>query len=325
METHPPRNPRTEAQARLPDGHQARVLEPSPPADTDPEWYADDPTDPAGATGIVVSPLPSADVSWDRLASDDARLASFAADHWLGAYRRLAPLPTGFRETRSSLHEVAFFVLAPKRFRATGKMGLRYTHGGFGTPFFGDDEQARVDGTRLVHQRDGRARVEELTTIEAAASFLDLPYEEVWFEDFRDPLPPPDPHGALEVEEACAATIADWFGFATSVLEEFRRHGGAGDDVTRVQLWPEHFDLALEMGSQDAGARASYGASPGDAANPEPYVYVAAWSEVDRSDPFWNDESFNGASLGYQALLDADDQRKTALDFLDAGYAALHR
>ena len=40
------------------------------------------------------------------------------------------------------------------------------------------------------------------------------------------------------------------------------------------QLWPEHFDLACEIGDADAGTRANYGASPGDAAIPEPYLYV---------------------------------------------------
>jgi hypothetical protein len=325
MATNPARNPRAEAQDMLPDGHEARVLEPSPPAVTDSAWYADDPTDPESATGVVVSPVPGAGITWDEMAAHDARLAAFAADRWLGSYRRLAPLPTGYVETRGALHQVAFFVLAPARFRATGKLGLRYTHGGFGTPFFGGDEQVRVDGISLVRQQGDRSSVEDLTTIEAAAAFLDLPYEEVWFEDFRDPLAPSDPSRPLEVERASTAALADWFGFATSVLEEFRRHGNDGDDVSRVQLWPEHFDVALEMGSQDAGVRASYGASPGDAAHPEPYLYVAAWSEVDRSDPYWNDESFNGASLGYRALLEADDQRATALEFFDAGYAALHR
>ena len=31
-----------------------------------------------------------------------------------------------------------------RRFAATRRMGLRYTRGGFGTPFFGADEQVRL-------------------------------------------------------------------------------------------------------------------------------------------------------------------------------------
>ncbi|MFO7549268.1 MAG: hypothetical protein R6X29_10435 [Acidimicrobiia bacterium] len=52
------RHPRQEAGSILPVGHEARVLESSPPASPDPAWYADDPTDPAGAAGIVVTPIP---------------------------------------------------------------------------------------------------------------------------------------------------------------------------------------------------------------------------------------------------------------------------
>jgi hypothetical protein len=37
------RHPRAEAEALLEEGLSARVLEPSPPAATDPEWLADDP------------------------------------------------------------------------------------------------------------------------------------------------------------------------------------------------------------------------------------------------------------------------------------------
>ncbi|HEX6300331.1 MAG TPA: hypothetical protein VF148_07705 [Acidimicrobiia bacterium] len=94
-------------------------------------------------------------------------------------------------------------------------------------------------------------------------------------------------------------------------------------DVSRVQLWPEHFDPAVEIGSQDEGRRASYGASPGDDAHPEPYLYVAAWSEIDRADPFWNDTTFNGASLSYSYILDSDDQLQTALFFFGRAHERL--
>ncbi|MBW3667500.1 MAG: hypothetical protein KY394_07900, partial [Actinobacteria bacterium] len=90
-----------------------------------------------------------------------------------------------------------------------------------------------------------------------------------------------------------------------------------------VQLWPEHFDAATEMGDQEAGERASYGASPGDEDHPEPYIYVSAWGEIDRSDPYWNDEAFNGASLSYGELAEADDPVEKGLEFLLAGYRIL--
>lgn len=316
------RNPREEAGSLLPPGHVARVLEPSPPASTDPDWYADDPTDPFGADGTVVSPVSDGDRTWDEVAAEHPELASFAADRWLGARRRLGPLPGGFEAARTALHRLAFFAVAPVRHGATGKLGLRYTHRGFGTPFYGADEQVRVEGTLLVHQVGDEVETSPITSVSAATSFLGIPYRSTWFDGFHDPPAAGDPDADLTVEPDAAAALADWFGFATAVLEEARRTEGAAD-VSRVQLWPEHFDPAVEMGPADAGLRASYGASPGDAAHPEPYLYVAAWGEIDRGDPYWNDEHFNGAALPYRALLAADDQFAVALGFLRAGHALL--
>ena len=81
----------------------------------------------------------------------------------------------------------------------------------------------------------------------------------------------------------------------------------------------EVVDAAVELGSSDAGARASFGGAPGDAAHPEPYLYVAPWGEIDRSIEYWNDEAFGGASLSYADLLAADDQRQAALTFYREG------
>jgi hypothetical protein len=88
--------------------------------------------------------------------------------------------------------------------------------------------------------------------------------------------------------------------------------------VSWVQLWPEHFDPAVELGDPVAGRRASYGASPGDASYPEPYLYVSPWSKDDLVHTYWN-ASFGGAMLGYRDLLAAPDQRLAALGFFEAG------
>ncbi len=181
----------------------------------------------------------------------------------MGNYRRLSELPAGHAETRRALHQLAFFVVAPKRYSGTGKVGLRYTHRGFGTPFFGADEQVRVEGDRLVYQQGDAVRSIPITTLEEAAGFLGIQYRDFWFDGFHDPPDPSDPLAELTVDPATTDAIGDWFGFATSVLEELRRTPGA-EHVSRVQLWPEHFDPAVEMGAHDRGRRASYGASPGD-------------------------------------------------------------
>jgi hypothetical protein len=165
MTTPTARNARAEATALLPPGHEARVLEPSPPANTDPDWYADDPTDPAGAVGTIVTPIPGEGSTWIGLAARHADLAAYAADHWLGSYRRLPELPAGYDPGRRALHQIAFFAVAPKRFAQSGKLALRYTHRGFGTPFFGQNEQVRVEDDLLVYQQGDQIRSTPITTL----------------------------------------------------------------------------------------------------------------------------------------------------------------
>ncbi len=310
-------DPRAEATALLPSGFEARVLEPSLPVNTDPDWVADDPTDRTGS-GSIVTIVAGEGATWSSL--DDSAAVEYAARNWLDGRRRLEPLTSEFATTRAALHQLAFFAIAPKRFAVTGKLGLRYTSGGFGTPFFGHDEQVRIERGVLVHQTADHLRSTPITTVAAAASFLGLEYRPDWFAGFHDPLHPVDPDEPLEVDADSATALGDWFGFATHVLELARRTPGA-TGVSRVQLWPEHLDPAFEMGPD--GHRASYGAAPGDAGHPEPYLYVAAWGTIDRTDPYWNDDTFNGASLAYADLLTADDPYQKATSFFQAGHDRL--
>lgn len=316
------RNAREEATGKLGAGQEARVLEPSPPAINDGDWYADDPTDPAGATGEVISPVSSGAKTWSEIVSEQPGLQQYARENWLGAHRRLQPLPPNFSEERENLHRVGFHILSTVREQANGKIALRYARGGFGTPFYGNDEQVRVEGTHLVHQAGDSVRSEPITTLDAAAAFAGIEYDPSKAERFDSP-PAISGDETLQVSAEGAAALADWFGFASSVLEELRLSGGPEHDAGRVQLWAEHFDPATELGSAEAGQRASYGASPGDDAHPEPYLYVGAWGEIDRANPFWNDPAFNGGSMSYQELLAADDQRQAALDFYRTGFAIL--
>ena len=89
-----------------------------------------------------------------------------------------------------------------------------------------------------------------------------------------------------------------------------------------MQLWPEHFDLAVELGSEATGARAAYGLSPGDEHHAEPYLYVAPWVAPAPGD-LWQATGFSGAELPYSELLGAPDQRDTALAFFRARLRAL--
>lgn len=318
----PTTDPRSEASARLQERYGVRVLEPSPPAVTEGPFLADDPVNAPGPPGLaMVSPVPNAELTWHALAAadPDADLAEFCADRWLGAWRRLpdAP-PAALAETRVALHAVAQHLLSAARFQANGKVGLRYTRGGFGTPFFGHDRQLRVEGEELVVAASGSARRLALTTIGRLAEEAGVqPGAPTEIYQPSAPLRPDDP---IVVDLASSDFLGEWYGFCASVLEEQRWTWEASD--VRVQLWPEHFDLAFEAGDAGAGGRASYGGSPGDEAHDEPYLYVSPWSEVD-DDPFWNDTAFRGASFSFAALAAAEDQRSAGLAFYAAGRARL--
>ena len=286
-------NPRAEAEDKLGGDYEARVLEPSPPAAGPPD-YSDDPVEPGEVPEgrELVSPVHNrGDLTWDQIAEQDPDLGPWCAERWLGAWKRLEPLPATFAETRGSLHEVAIALVAPAR-KPENEISLRYTRGGFGTPFFDDqgtDCQVRVEGTELIRQRG--------------------------HQEAREPLP-------AEVDAAATQALGDFYGFACSVLEQLRADtleaGGSW-----VRIWPEHFDIAVELGDDPAGKRANFGGSPGDGDHDEPYLYVGPFDTALAAGELWNAISFAGAELSYSELVGAEDQRRVALEFFAERYRAL--
>jgi hypothetical protein len=295
-------NPRQEAFDRLGGRYDPRVLEPSPPSVSDAPWFADDPV----ARGVahaglpIVSPVGTGDLTWEHLLADDPSLGPWASERWLAAYRPLPAPPDALAATRASLHRLAEHVISPTRQRANGKIGLRWTRGGFGTPYFGNDVQVRVAGDVLTVQIGGRQQQGRLVTLKDAAEFVgfDLTRQDAAYDT-----------SSLDVDVAASTWLGDLYGFGTSVLEQLRAQAPAGSAPSRVQLWPEHFDLAVELGDEAAGRRAAYGVSPGDESVAEPYLYVSAWES----------DGFEFAPLA--AILDAPDQREAALAFYRARLA----
>jgi len=195
----------------------------------------------------------------------------------------LEPLPATFRETQLALQSLAQEVISPAREKVTGRIGLRATPGGFGTPVFGEEDvRVRVEGAELVREWPDR---EEREPIEG-------------------------------VDEAASRALGDWYAFGASVLEELRAEATGADAPSIVQLWPEHFDIAIDMGDEDAEAHANYGFSPGDADHDEPYIYVGPWAGDRAHGPLWNARAFTGAELSYSELLESPDPRRAALEFL---------
>src|SRR5262245_33713459 len=284
-------NPRAEAMDVLGGDFEARVLEPSPPAVDEPP-FTDDPVAPEEVPEgrKLVSPVSDhGDLSWDEIARDRPDIADWCAERWPGAWKPLRPLPAGFAETRQALHKLAEEVVAPERL-PENEIALRFTRGGFGTPFFvkdGEDCQVRVEAGELVRQSGDAEQREPIAGVDAAS----------------------------------ASALGDYYGLACSALEELRAEQ-SDEAPSLVQLWPEHFDIAFELGQEGKGLRANYGASPGDDDHDEPYLYVGPWT-ADVSGELWNAKGFPGAELSYSELLEAEDQRRAALGFMSERYRAL--
>src|SRR4051794_40682999 len=216
----------------------------------------------------------------------------------------LLPLPPTFATTVAALHSVAEQIVAAAR-KPDNEIALEATPGGFGTPPFDHDgltQQVRVDGAELVHTAGGREQRAALTSLEDARRLV-------------DGLVPGGPlsDAPLDVDPEAAARLADWYAFGAAILGDI-----PDETATPVRLWPEHFDIAIEMGSE----RANYGFSPGDEHHPEPYAYVGPWS-AEVSGELWHATGFRGAELTYAELLAVEDPRTAALEFLTTRMEAL--
>ena len=222
----------------------------------------------------------------------------------------LEPLPDTFLQAREALRSLACYVIAPARKASTGRIGLRPTGDGFGTPPFDDGTRIVVRGDRIVREPDLDIPI---TTLRAAAEVLGVALS-------PDPgvghdLPPFEPDDPLAVDAESSNALGRWYAYGARVLGELREQlvaAGRGT-ASEIQLWPEHFDLAFDWGADDAN-RLGLGASPGDTYQADPYVYASPWvKEAITEDHFWNAPF--GAVVPYTDLLSTADPVATARDF----------
>jgi hypothetical protein len=226
----------------------------------------------------------------------------------------LPPLPPGFAGSRESLHRLAEDVIKPAREQTSGEWTLTETCGGFGTPLFGDDCQVRVEAAELVVRERGAERRAPIGSLAEAAELIGpglLP-------EGLGGLPA-DP---LEVLPEAGVALGACFALAREALDRLVSGATGSDSPSEPTLWPEHFDLAIELGEEAAGRRANYGLSPGDGSHPQPYFYVGPWSAVGENE-LWNARGFDGAELGYGALAGSDDPVGLAVEFCKARKRAL--
>jgi hypothetical protein len=169
--------------------------------------------------------------------------------------------------TRLALHALAEHVISPLRVQATGnEIALEPRPGGFGTPDLPDGGWVGISGTDVV-RADGERQ--PIASLRAAARFIGLDAAERLGDE------------PLAVDPAAAALLAQVWADGWADL-------GALRPGAERHLWPEHFDVAIELDE------VTYGVSPGDEHHAEPYAYVAPWSAPAPSD-FWNATGFTGA------------------------------
>jgi hypothetical protein len=187
--------------------------------------------------------------------------------------------------TRLALHALAAQVISPLRVQATGnEIALQARPDGFGTPDLPGGGWVGVSGTDVVVVvPGGEERRAAITSLRAAAAHVGLEGAAAL------------PAAPLEVRAGAARLIADTFATGDEALRTLLEGARRADGASEIHLWPEHFDLAIELGAE--GARGTYGVSPGDAEHTEPYAYVSAWTPPAATGPstFWNAAGFVGA------------------------------
>lgn len=228
----------------------------------------------------------------------------------------MRPLPRGFVATRESLRAVACYVISPARKARTGRIGLRPTDDGFGTPPFEDGTRILVRGDLLVVEPGSSSRL--TTLVDAAAHVgVDLSPDPGVGSD----LPPFDPDTPLIVDETASLALGEWYAFGQATLDLLGGRLPPGATVGEAQLWPEHFDLAVVV-TLAHGAKVNVGFSAGDAAVEEPYLYVGPHDRSGLTGGYWN-APFGAVLRRSEIRLDGDAARGQALDFVSRGLSLL--
>ena len=239
----------------------------------------------------------------------------------------LSPLPTSYAATRDALQRVAVHIVARARSQATGRFGLRVTNSGFGTPEFGDDlTRVRVSGELLVSESGGTTGAHSAviaidgSSLAELAEFtqIDLDAE---LDVGHDTPPLGDTGESLVVDRAAALVLGSWYAIVSAALDRVVAGASSNADPTLVQVWPEHFDAALDLAAT-SDRRVNLGGSTGDGFHADPYLYVGPWT-ADRpgDEQFWNAPF--GAVLGYGELVNDADPVGTAAAFFERGLALL--
>ena len=223
--------------------------------------------------------------------------------------------------TRTVLHRVAAHVLARRRFKESGRFGLRASPGGFATPAFGEEpETVRVAGGFVLRETGGTSACLPIggSTLRELARFagtdIDAPFS--CGEDTPDIG---EADGRLSLDVDSAAQVADWYALGWMALDTVVSVLAPSAAPAVTQLWPEHLDAATNVGVGVGGEeRVNLGFSPGDAFESQPYAYVGPFGNERRGDPgFWNAPF--GAVLRVADVDASGDRLGACVEFLQTG------
>lgn len=167
--------------------------------------------------------------------------------------------------TRRSLHGIAELVLAGPQYRASGRIRLRVTPGGFGTTV---EPDLRVDGDQLVAGTQRIPLAGATYTEVAQAAGVEAAAPAGLYRDGSGV----EPGEQIVLDPEALETVVSAYAAGDVALRRF----APGEEPV---LWPEHFDIAVMVDD------INYGVSPGDSYLSEPYAYVGPHQP--RQGPFW--------------------------------------
>ncbi|MEW8316303.1 MAG: DUF5996 family protein [Candidatus Thiodiazotropha endolucinida] len=251
-----------------------------------------------------------------------------------------------WRPTRDTLQQVARIVgkvrsqFAPKSKHWWHITLSVYTHGLTTTPFPVGTQNYELNldlaGHRLILSgSDGRLSTLPLAGQSSASLYRwilsSLPSTGI---DLERHLP--DGYGdesILPYDYQAAESYRRTINWVDSVFKAFK--GGLREETSPVQLFPHHFDLALNWFSgrlvpgadpadeEHADEQVNFGFVTGDESIPDAYFYVTAypepadWMELElKQGAYWHTEGWIGAVLPYAELLKHDQPYSLLLVYL---------
>lgn len=133
-----------------------------------------------------------------------------------------------------------------------------------------------------------------------------------------------NPDGFVGYSAEHAAKLSRAINSVSATMESFR--AGIREEASPIQLWPHHFDLSMlwlpgeKIPGQNpdneeyADNQMNFGFTFGDEGISEPYFYVTAYPLPDAlpklslpAGTTWQSESFSGAVLTYQSLINNNE------------------